>query len=119
MRLVRPDVLLEQNNSRLIQAALPLEGLIKSFTLQAENRFQTASRLLESFSYERILERGFVLALTPQGIPVTSAGQAMEQQELLLKFTDNVLPVSTALSRQKPQKKKPQNPDDDKQGRLL
>ena len=95
MRLVRPDVLLEQNNSRLIQAALPLEGLIKSFTLQAENRFQTASRLLESFSYERILERGFVLALTPQGIPVTSARQAMEQQELLLKFTDNVLPCQS------------------------
>lgn len=117
--LIRPDVLLERCQNRLIQAALPLEGAVKSFMSHAENRFQTASRLLESFSYERILERGFALVLTPQGVPLETAEQAAKYPELVLKFSDDALPVSTEAKKHKAVKKKIQNPNDDKQGRLL
>lgn len=117
LRLTRPDVVLERCQNRLIQASLPLQGQIKSFITQAENRFQTAARLLESFSYERILERGFILALTPQGKPVTTAVQAKTHSDLVLKFTDGPVTVSTTGKPHKTVKK--QTPDDEKQGRLL
>ena len=117
LRLTRPDVVLERCQNRLIQASLPLQGLIKSFITQTENRFQTASRLLESFSYERILERGFILALTPQGKPVTTAAQAKTHSNLVLKFTDGTLTVSTTGKPPKAEKK--QVPEDERQGRLL
>lgn len=68
---------------------------IKSFFTRTENRFQTAARLLDSFSYERILERGFVLALTDRGKPLATAAEAAGYQELTLKFSDDVLRVST------------------------
>ena len=119
LRLIRPDVLLERSQNRLVQAALPLDGLIKSFITQAENRFQTASRLLESFSYERILERGFILALTPQGKPVATAAQAVKHSELVLKFSDNTMRVSTVDKPHKTVKKQNQPTEDEKQGRLL
>ncbi len=119
LRLTRPDALLERARNRLFQAALPLEGQIKSFIAQTENRFQTASRLLESFSYERILERGFILALTPQGKPVTTAAQAACCSELLLKFSDDTLHVSTNEKTHKVSKKQIRHENDDKQGRLL
>ncbi len=117
LRLTRPDVALERCQNRLIQASLPLQGLIKSFITQTENRFQTTSRLLESFSYERILERGFILALTPQGKPVTTAVQAKTHSDLILKFADDTIAVSTTGKPHKAAKK--QTPDDEKQGRLL
>ena len=117
LRLVRPDVLLERCQNRLIQASLPLENLIKRIVSDSENRFQTASRLLESFSYERILERGFILALTPEGKPVTTAGQAKTFSELVLKFTDGTVQVSTLKKAHKTTKR--ELPQDDKQGRLL
>lgn len=117
-RLIRPDVLLERCQNRLIQASLPLEGQIKSLVTQAENRFQTASRLLESFSYERVLERGFILALTPEGKPITTAAQAIALNELTLKFTDAAVRVSPLNKAHKAAKKTTRSPDD-KQGRLL
>ncbi|MBO4520906.1 MAG: exodeoxyribonuclease VII large subunit [Alphaproteobacteria bacterium] len=119
LRLTRPDILLERSQNRLIQASLPLENQIKSFITQAENRFQTASRLLESFSYERILERGFILALTPQGKPVATAAQAAMHPELTLKFSDDTLRVSTVDKPHKTAKKRNQTTEDEKQGRLL
>lgn len=117
LRLVRPDIVLERCQSRLIQAALPMEGQIKSFMEKTENRFQTAGRLLESFSYERILERGFILAMTPQGRIVSSTAQAANCSELVLKFSDGTLPVNVAGKHHRGTAKK--RPDDDKQGRLL
>ena len=119
LRLIRPDALLERAQNRLFQAALPLQGQIKSFITQTENRFQTASRLLESFSYERILERGFILALTPQGKTVSTAEQAAVYPELLLKFSDGTLHVSPAEKMRKASKKQIRHDDDDKQGQLL
>ncbi|MBR1778649.1 MAG: exodeoxyribonuclease VII large subunit [Alphaproteobacteria bacterium] len=118
LRLIRPDVLLERCQNRLIQAALPLEGQIRNMMTQTENRLQTAFRLLESFSYERVLERGFILVLTPQGKPVTTAAEATAHSELQLRFSDDTLRVSTNGKPHKAAKKQKQS-FDDKQGQLL
>ena len=120
LRLTRPDFLLEKANNNLFKTAFPLTAQIKTFLTQTENRFQTAARLLDSFSYERILERGFVLALSEQGKPLATAAEAGAHQELMLKFSDNVLRVSTQTAALKtPVRKKRKKIEDDKQGRLL
>lgn len=120
LRLNRPDVLLEQAKNKLFQTAFPLETQIKTLLTRTENHFQTASRLLDSFSYERVLERGFVLALTDRGKPLATAKEAAEHQDLMLKFSDNVLHVSQRIGPVKaPARKKQKTTDDDKQGRLL
>ncbi len=120
LRLTRPDFLLEQAKNKLFQTAFPLGTQIQTLLTRTENRFQTATRLLDSFSYERILERGFVLALTKQGKPLAAAAEAAAHQELMLKFSDGVLPVSTQTGTAKTSaRKKQKTTDDDKQGRLL
>lgn len=119
LRLIRPDIVLERCQSRLAQAVFPLEGQIKSFIDKTENRFQTAGRLLESFSYERILERGFILALTPQGKTVPTAALAAGCSELVLKFADGTLPVTATGKHRGTSRKRSGDPDEDKQGKLL
>ncbi len=42
---------------------------------------------------QRTLERGYVLAASPQGEAVTTAERAARLQELSLRFSDGILPV--------------------------
>lgn len=118
-QLVRPDFLLEKAQNRLLKTLFPLDNTVKTILVQSENRFQTAERLLESFSYQRILERGFALVLTPQGKPVPTAAEAAGKTDLVLKFSDAALNVSTQKTAKKAPKKTKDEENDDKQGRLL
>ena len=120
LHLPRPDFLLEQAKNKLFQLTFPMQSQIKTSLTLSENHFQTACRLLDSFSYERILERGFVLVLDEKEKPLATAKEANSHQELMLKFSDNVLRVSTQLKPIKTSvRKKTEEKDEDKQGRLL
>ncbi len=120
IKLSSPDILIEKAKNKLFQTAFPLDPRIKTLLSESENRFQTASRLLDSFSYERILERGFVLAMTEQGKILQTAADAKAQQDLILKFSDDTVRVSTQTKPEKTSVRKKNNAhDDDKQGRLL
>jgi exodeoxyribonuclease VII large subunit len=55
---------------------------------RAESRLQHLSGLLESFSYERVLERGFVLVCDAKDGPVTSAASVSPGMKLRLRFRD-------------------------------
>lgn len=118
-QLVRPDFLLEKAQNMLLKTLFPLDNTVQSIFVQSENRFQTAARLLESFSYQRILERGFALVLTPKGKPVPSAAEAVQNTDLVLKFSDAALNVSTQKATKKAPKKTKKAENDDIQGRLL
>ncbi len=48
---------------------------------------------LRSHDPQRTLERGYVLAASPQGEAVTTAERAARLQELSLRFSDGILPV--------------------------
>ncbi len=53
-----------------------------------EEQKETLYRLLNNFSYERVLERGFVLVRDAKARPVTSAGVLKPGMELVLRFHD-------------------------------
>jgi len=55
---------------------------------RAESRLQQASGLLESYSYERVLDRGFVLVCDAKDGPVTSALAVSPGMKLRLRFRD-------------------------------
>lgn len=118
-KLVKPDFLIISAQNALLKAAYPLDNLVKNIFIRAENRFETTYRLLDSFSYERVLERGFALVLEPHGKPVSSVTEAAEYPELTLRFTDGNLSVSTGNKEKPVRKKTVKKADDDKQGRLL
>ncbi len=54
----------------------------------ARRRLDHAARLLDGLSYERVLERGFVLARDRGGRPVTSAAATSPGMDLVLRFHD-------------------------------
>ena len=47
-----------------------------------------AARLLEANSFERVLERGFALVTTPEGLPIKRAAEAAEGAEVTVRFAD-------------------------------
>ncbi len=120
-RLARPDLLLSDARNALLQTAQPLDSLIKTLAAELSARLETAGRLLESYSYERVLERGFALVLDGAGKPVSSAVAAAKHSELNLKFADGAVSVTTSSAPRMPPKKPRalKKADDAQQGTLL
>ncbi len=88
-----------------------------------EQRLNHAVALLDSYSYERVLDRGFVLVRGPDG-PVTEAAQATPGLAVTLEFKggesrgatiDGKAPAKRAPAR----RKKTSGPRNGGQGRLL
>lgn len=61
---------------------------IRQKLAQHEERKNLLYRLLNNFSYQRVLERGFVLVRDAKARPVTSAGALKPGMELALSFHD-------------------------------
>jgi len=61
---------------------------IRQKLAQHEERKETLYRLLNNFSYQRVLERGFVLVRDAKARPVTSASALKPGMELALSFHD-------------------------------
>ena len=61
---------------------------IRQKLAQHEDRKESLYRLLNNFSYQRVLERGFVLVRDAKARPVTSAGALKPGMELALSFHD-------------------------------
>jgi exodeoxyribonuclease VII large subunit len=84
----------------------------------------SCGKLLESFSYERVLERGFVLATDTADRPVQAAAETRQGMSLKLRFHDGtagaVVTESPSPKRAQPEKpEKPAKPAQSKQGTLL
>ena len=54
----------------------------------SEARLAAAGKLLESVSYERVLDRGFALVQDADGQPVTAAAATREGQSVSIRFAD-------------------------------
>ncbi|MGE0714044.1 MAG: exodeoxyribonuclease VII large subunit [Alphaproteobacteria bacterium] len=87
---------------------------------RAAERLAQQAQLLESFSWERVLERGFVLVCDAAGQPVTRRADTRAGQSVSLRFSDGTVGATIdrgapAASRAPPRP----SPDDPGQGRLL
>lgn len=84
-------------------------------------RLRHAAALLESYSYERVLERGFALVTGADGTPVTSVKQARPGDGVSIRFKDGAAAARIAggaAPAPAPKRAKKSEPDDS-QGTLL
>lgn len=79
-RLAKPDLMLSNAKNALLQLKQPMENAVKNLLIHSQNSLETAERLLESCSYERVLERGFTLVLDSASRPVSCAADAAKNQ---------------------------------------
>ena len=92
----------------------------------AERRLAHAGALLNSYSYERVLDRGFVLVRGPDG-PITDATAATPGLTVTLQFRENQTrdaiiqgDAEPSAEQKKPaRKKRAGNSGDGRQGSLL
>lgn len=79
-------------------------------------------QLLESYSYERVLDRGFALVTAPSGAAITSAGALSPGDDVNIRLKDGVAAArvagGAAAAKKKPRKPSADN-GDDPQGSLL
>ena len=82
------ELQIKQNIRHVGELGERLARAVRQKLVQQEERKDTLFRLLNNFSYERVLERGFVLVRDRQARPVTSAGALKPGMELALRFHD-------------------------------
>ncbi len=130
MQAARQQVQTADHAVARIDAARRLPTALARRLDEAERRLAHAGALLQSYSYERVLDRGFVLVHGPEG-PVTEAKQATPGLPVTLQFKGSETRGATIdaeqadpKQRRKAQKKRATTtrtakPRDRRQGRLL
>ena len=124
--LTRPDKIIQMETRRLAAESRALKSAGKTAVETARNRLKQAAALLESYSYERVLDRGFALVTDLSGAPVTSVKDLKTGDALDLRLKDGSKPVVVSGDTAPPTKAKPKAKTrkggaagDDPQGRLL
>lgn len=88
--LRHPRSLIERESSRLHDRAERLKNAGYRLTSEREQGFRNLVRMLESLSFERVLDRGYVVVRDGQsGAPVTEAGKLVVGQSFELQFKNN------------------------------
>jgi len=120
--------------ARLTQTVSFQQGRVKAITDRLEpsyrrsltdldRRLDSAGRMLENLSFERVLDRGFVLVSDANGKPVARAEGLLAGDQLQARFADSilavqVLPGSGIKPKNKPKKRK-KTEGENRQGSLL
>lgn len=68
---------------------------IKTYYDNTENKLEFLSKLLKSYSYTSVLERGFSLAIDKDGNIISSGKTAEEKESFFIKFNDKKVSVTT------------------------
>ena len=88
---------------------------------EAKGRWGRFADLLESYSFERVLERGYTVILDENASPIIAVSALNPKDAVEIKFADgskNAIITSETAASAKPKKTKP-GPSDKRQGSLL
>lgn len=120
-RLVKPEGLIEQARHKLASEVRALNQTLPILMREKRSDLDRLSQLLESYSYERVLDRGFALVTDGNTKPVTSAKSLKPGDAASIQFKDGHVAVAVTGSSAPPSKgKKPKSTKaDDRQGSLL
>jgi exodeoxyribonuclease VII large subunit len=87
-RLASPTQRIAHERSRLAGESRALDAALRAYLLERGNRLRHVAALLDSFSYERVLERGFALVQDRLGQVVTSVKALRPRLQVSLRFAD-------------------------------
>ena len=76
-----------------------LQTAFQSYWRQINSKMETVSKLLKSYSYHSILERGFALISGPSGQIISHLTEARREKRLQISFSDGSLNVTPTLSK--------------------
>ena len=94
-----------QFTQRLDDKSEKLQTAFQNLILRYTDRLKSISRLLDSYSYQNILKRGFALVTNSDNQVITTKKSAQIQPQLKLEFMDGavfVVPVKEKKKEQKP-----------------
>ncbi len=120
--LPKPKQTIEHARLRLDVQTRALAQSARSLFNERDQRLKHTGALLESFSYQRVLERGFALISDGSGNPLASVGEVKPGMGLAIRFHDGKIGATAAGKPQAPAgkpRKSSKKKDDDKQGSLL
>lgn len=103
---------LDDKTERLVNA-------VKTYYTGYENKLEFLSKLLKSYSYTSILERGFSLTLDKKGNIISTGKQAETIDTFFIKYSDKKVEVSPLKNQEKPSKKIKQQRNKNFQGNLF
>jgi exodeoxyribonuclease VII large subunit len=118
--LISPERRIAAEHQRLNGETRALGRAVRGFLKERGMKLESLRALLESFSYQRVLERGFALVRGSAGENVRSAGTVTSGADLTISFHDG--DVAARASGAKPtgkKKKRRGGKSDDDQGSLL
>ena len=123
-RLIKPDALIQQAEQRLSSEIRALRQTSGVIFRDRQSDLSRLSQLLESYSYERVLDRGFTLVTDAGDKPVTSAKELGVGDGVNVRFKDGTVGMAVTGSKapksaSKPLKKPSSGNPDDRQGSLL
>ncbi len=90
LRLVHPRALIEQKRALLASESRALAATGKSLLREPQTHLNRLAALLNSYSYERVLERGFTLIFDARGDPVTSYLAVRTGDDVSIEFSDGI-----------------------------
>ncbi len=116
-----PRAELRHARSQIDHVAGALEPAVRLRLRDGRNRLDHAAELLRSLSYQRVLERGFVLVRDAADSPVMMRQGLKPGMDLTLHFQDGDtgVTVRNGGTRKPPKVKRAKRPTDDDQGSLL
>jgi len=122
-QLRKPDHLVRRAHDRLNSETRTLEASGRALLKEKKSELARLSGLLDSYSYSRVLDRGFALVRDANDTPVLSAEQISAGDQVKVTFRDGnrhmlVTGGKDQKMKPKPRKTKANTPEND-QGRLL
>jgi exodeoxyribonuclease VII large subunit len=87
-RLVNPAARIAHERSRLAGERRALDSALRGLLAHRQAALRNANGLLQSFSYQRVLERGFALVHDATGVVVTGVRSLRPGQRISLLFAD-------------------------------
>jgi len=119
-QLATPKPMIDHGRSRLAAETRALVTAATAALRDRQSRIERAGALLESLSYQRVLERGYAVVRTAIGETIARAAAVKPGMALSLEFQDGATPATAdGGGPQRPRAKPKARPSDDDQGSLL
>ena len=87
-RLIPPKVLISNLVSKQQLLDTKFKNYLENILTNKETKLNSISQLLESSSFNRVLDRGFTLVMDNNGKPIKLSSDASENANVKIKFAD-------------------------------
>jgi exodeoxyribonuclease VII large subunit len=111
--------LIERDRVNVDEVGARAQRCAHAYVDRLRRKLETPAGMLRSLSYERILDRGFVLVTDKRGHPLTAAADTHASMALTLQFKDGAVGAVVTESTGEKRPKPAAAPAPTKQGSLL